>query len=272
MNDSTGAVEYRPPPMPQFRAVTGADIRAAFAAGMDDFRKTPLFGLFFGGFFALGGLFILGCLTLFDMPWMIIPVAIGFPLVGPFIAVGLYEVSRRRAAGTALNWREILMVIFQQRERQLGWMAFVVLFIFWIWIYQVRLLLALFFGFKSFSSIDGFLKIAVTTSEGLGFLVVGTMVGAFLAFVLFSATVMAMPLLLDRDIDFITAMIVSFKTVVANPVAMLGWGIVVTALIILAMLPAFVGLIIVLPILGHATWHLYARIVIKPDDQSKNVA
>lgn len=266
MSNKTGTVEYRPPPMPQFRAISSGDISAALAAGLDDFLKTPLFGLFFGGFFALGGLFIMACLTLFDMSWMIIPVAIGFPLIGPFVAVGLYEVSRRRATGTALNWREILTVIFQQRERQLGWMAFVVLFIFWIWIYQVRLLLALFFGFKSFSSIDGFLEVAVTTPEGFGFLAVGTIVGAFLAFVLFSATVVAMPLLLDRDIDFITAMIVSFKTVVANPVAMLGWGIVVTVLIILAMLPAFIGLIVVLPVLGHATWHLYARSIIKPNE------
>jgi uncharacterized membrane protein len=144
-------------------------------------------------------------------------------------------------------------------------MAFVVLFIFWIWIYQVRLLLALFLGFKSFSSIDAFVTIVTTTPEGLGFLGVGTLVGAGLAFILFSSTVIAIPLLLDSELDFVSAMITSFKTVLKSPVAMLGWGIVVTVLAVAAMLPAFLGLIVVMPVLGHATWHLYQRAVVKAD-------
>lgn len=252
---------YQPPKMPEIRSITLPDVGTALRAGAADFIRAPLFGLFFGGFYALGGLLILAALTVFDTSWMIIPVAIGFPLVGPFIAVGLYEVSRTLAAGEVLKWDKILLVVVRQRDRQLGWMAFVVLFIFWIWIYQVRLLLALFFGFKTFSSVGDFLTLITTSAEGLGFLFTGTLVGAFLAFVLFSSTVIAMPLLLERDIDFVSAMITSFKTVIKSPVPMLSWGIVVTALAILALLPAFLGLIIVLPILGHATWHLYTRAI-----------
>ncbi len=248
------------PVLPDLRTMSSQDITAALRAGWADFLAAPSFGLFFGGIFAVGGLFILASLMVFKTTWLIIPVGIGFPLIGPFIAVGLYEVSRRRATGEPLNWKEILLVVFEQRHRQLGWMAFVVLFIFWVWLYQIRLLLAIFLGFKSFSSVSAFWEIVSTTPEGMGFLAVGTLVGAILSLVLFSSTVVAMPLLLERNVDMVSAMITSFKAVFASPVVMLGWGLIVAALVIAAMLPAFLGLIIVLPVLGHATWHIYTRI------------
>lgn len=257
MSENEQTATYQPPKMPDVRAVSFQTIRECLQAGLRDFLRAPLFGLFFGGIFTLGGLFILLCLTYFQMPWMIIPIAIGFPLIGPFVAVGLYEVSRRLSAGQPLVWRDILLVMFRQRERQLSWMAFVVLFVFWMWIYQVRLLLALFLGFKSMSTIPKFIEVVTTTQEGLLFVAVGTVSGAILSFVLFSATVIAMPLLLDRELDFISAIIVSFKTVLKSPVPMIGWGIVVVVLAVIGMIPAFLGLIIVMPVLGHATWHLY---------------
>jgi len=251
----------RPPPLPVVRRVTVADLRAALAAGWSDFAAAPQFGLFFGGIYTLGGLLILALLTVFHAPWMIIPVAVGFPLIGPFVAVGLYEVSRRRAAGQPLRWRDILSVVFQQRNRQLGWTAFIVLFIFWVWIYQVRLLIALFLQSSSFASIDGFLTVVTTTQQGLTFLAVGTLVGAALAFVLYAATVITMPLLLDRDLDFVTAMIVSFQVIHRSPGPMIAWGVLVAILTLVALVPAFLGLLVVLPVLGHATWHLYVRAV-----------
>ena len=187
------------------------------AAGWSDFIHAPLFGLFFAGIYVVGGLLILALLTVFHAPWLIIPVAVGFPLIGPFVAVGLYEVSRRRAAGEPLRWKPVLSVVVQQRNRQLGWTAFVVLFIFWVWIYQVRLLLALFLRSKSLSSIDGFMSVVMTTPEGIGFLALGTCVGAALAFVLYATSVITMPLLLDRDLDFVSAMVVSFRTISRAP-------------------------------------------------------
>ena len=257
MENTEQTVTYQQPKMPEINAVSFATLKGALKAGIEDFLKAPLFGLFFGGIYAIGGWIIIASLIYLNMPWMIIPVAIGFPLIGPFIAVGLYEVSRRIAAGKPLVWSEVLFVMFHQRERQLSWMAFVVLFVFWLWIYQIRLLLALFLGFKSVSTFPKFVEVATTTQEGLLFLGVGTISGAILSFVLFSATVIAMPLLLDRELDFVSAMICSFKTVFKSPVPMLSWGVMVVALAFIGMAPAFIGLIVVLPILGHATWHLY---------------
>lgn len=237
------------------------DVRAAFSDGWKDFRTYPTFGLFFGAIYALGGMFIAVMLTRYHLPWMIIPVAIGFPLIGPFIAVGLYEISRRHRLGEPIGWAAILTEVFRQRERQLSWMAFVVLFIFWIWIYQVRLLMALFLGFRIPATLEAFADVVLTTPAGLLFLAVGTVVGAVLATILFTATVISMPLLLDHDLDFVTAMLTSMRTVIENPVPMLSFGLVIAALAILSLVPFFLGLLVVLPVAGHATWHLYRRAI-----------
>lgn len=237
------------------------DVKAAFADGWRDFRSYPTFGLFFGAIYVLGGLFIAVMLTYYHLPWMIIPVAIGFPLIGPFVAVGLYEISRRNQKGEAISWKAVLAEVFRQRERQLSWMAFVVLFIFWIWIYQVRLLMALFLGFRIPATLDAFVNVVLTTPPGLLFLTVGTIVGAVLATILFTATVISMPLLLDHDVDFVTAMLTSMRTVIDNPAPMLAFGVIVAALSILSLIPLFLGLLVVLPVAGHATWHLYRRAI-----------
>ena len=250
------------PPKLRINRLEMKDVTGALADGLRDFRRYPLFGLFFGGIYALGGLFIVVMLSRYNQPWMIIPVAIGFPLIGPFVAVGLYEISRRHERGEPIGWGSVLAEVFRQRERQLSWMAFAVLFIFWIWIYQVRLLLALFLGFKIPASLAAFATVVTTTPEGMLFLLVGTVVGGVIATVLFSLTVISMPLLLDHDIDFVTAMLTSIRTVVENPVAMLAFGLIVAATAFIALLPLFAGLFVALPILGHATWHLYRRAIV----------
>ncbi|MGV8938780.1 MAG: DUF2189 domain-containing protein [Allorhizobium sp.] len=257
----SNALETAPAPKLRIETISLSDIGAALVSGWRDFIRYPALGLFFGGIYALGGLFIVVVLAKYHLPWMIIPVAIGFPLVGPFVAVGLYEISRRREAGLPVTWRGVLAEVFRQRERQLSWMAFAVLFIFWIWIYQVRLLLALFLGFKIPASLGAFMAVVTTTPEGILFIIVGTLVGAVIATILFSVTVIAIPLLLDHDIDFITAMITSVRAVLENPVPMLAFGVIVSGAAFLAMAPAFLGLFIVLPLLGHATWHLYRRVI-----------
>lgn len=248
-------------PKLQINPLSMQDVRAAFADGWRDFRTYPAFGLFFGAIYAVGGIFIAVMLTYYHLPWMIIPVAIGFPLIGPFIAVGLYEISRRNQRGEAVGWTAILAEVFRQRERQLSWMAFVVLFIFWIWIYQIRLLMALFLGFRIPATLDAFANVVLTTPQGLLFLAIGTVVGAVLAMILFTATVISMPLLLDHDVDFVTAMLTSMRTVIENPAPMLAFGLVVAALAIAALIPLFLGLLVVLPVAGHATWHLYRRAI-----------
>ena len=219
---------------------------------------------FFGAFYAAFGILFVWVLVWLGKIWMVIPAAIGFPLVAPFAAAGLYEMSRRSQTGQRFSWSEILGVMTSQRQREMGWMAFVTLFIFWVWIYQIRLWLAILLQNSSFSDLDGFLHILFFTPQGWTFLAVGSCVGAFLSLVLFSVTVIAMPMLLDREIDFVSAMLTSIRAVRENPVVMLVWAAFVAGVVFLSLLPAFLGLIFTLPILGHSTWHLYRRAVPPP--------
>ncbi len=245
---------------PVVRPIAAADIAEAVAKGLRDFQAEPLYGLAFGTLYATGGIVILLCLTAFGMVYLAYPLAAGFALIGPFIAVGLYEVSRRREAGQPITWPDIWSTVTSRSE--IGWMAFVTLFIFVIWMYQVRLLIALLIGLNaSFSSLHEFITVVLSTNEGLIFLAVGNMVGAALSLILFSLTVVSFPLLLDREVDFITAMITSVRSVVTSPLPMIGWAAVIVILLIVSALPYFLGLVVTLPVLGHATWHLYRRIV-----------
>jgi uncharacterized membrane protein len=235
-----------------------SDVFAALREGVRDFLRAPLFGLFFGGVYAAAGIALYLLLAYYRSLWLILPLAVGFPLVGPFVAAGCYEVSRKLALGEQLRWKDVLTVTIRQSRREMGWMAFVVLFIFWIWMYQVRLMVALFLGFKGFSSLDGFL-VALTQLDGVAFLLAGTLSGAVISFVLFCSTVVAMPLLLHRDLDFISALINSWRSVFENFRAFMIFGLIVAVLTFLALLPMFLGLLVVLPVLGHATWHLYVK-------------
>ena len=242
--------------------VTSEDITEALKAGFADFLAHPLMSGFFGLFYAVFGILFVWCLVWLGAIWMIIPAAIGFPLVAPFAAAGLYEISRRRQSGATFGWTEILTVMAHQRKREMGWMAFVTLFIFWIWTYQIRLWLAIILQNASFSDFGGFLAIVFFTPAGWTFLAIGTCVGAGLAAVLFSVTVVAMPLLLDRETDFVTAMLTSIRVVTENPVVMLSWAAIISLTMLISLVPAFLGLIVTLPVLGHTTWHLYQRAVV----------
>ncbi|MBN9668878.1 DUF2189 domain-containing protein [Roseibium aggregatum] len=253
-------------PMPRVKAIDVNDVIDAFASGLSDFLKAPAYGLAIGALFAAGGLFVVLSAAALNMSYLSYPAAAGFVLIGPFAAVGLYEVSRRLQNGEELSWSAVLGTMWAQKGKELSWMAFVVLFIQIMWMYQVRLLLALFLGFKSFASFSEFLTQVITTPEGLMFLAVGHVVGAILSLILFSLTVVSFPLLLEDDRDFITAMITSVRAVAVSPIPMIGWAFVVTALLIVAMIPAFLGLIVVLPVLGHTTWHLYKKCVELPEE------
>lgn len=259
-NHGAGVATRRPDPT-RVNAIGFDTIVDALGAGLQDFRAAPRFGLFFGGVYAAGGILVLLTASALDMSYLSYPLAITFGLIGPFVAVGLYEVSRRLETGQPLDWTGVLGVIWEQRRRELAWMAFVVLFVQIMWMYQVRLLLALFLGFKSFASFGAFVEVVVTTPEGLMFLLIGNVIGAVLSVILFSLTVVSFPMLLDRDVDFITAMITSVRSVVTSPKPMIGWAVLVTATLLVSMLPFFVGLVVTLPVLGHTTWHLYRRLV-----------
>lgn len=243
------------------RKATFDDVKSAFGAGLRDFTQRPLLSLFFGLVYALFGAVLTAGLVLADQFWLVVAAGVGFPLVAPFLAAGLYDMSRRMTSQAPFTATDVFLVIFRQQRREFGWMAFVVLFVFWIWAYQVRLIFAITLSFQGFRSMDHLLQNVLTTADGLTFLFVGTAVGAVLATILFSITVIAMPLLLDKNVDFVTAMITSVKSVLASPVVMLCWGAAVGALALLAIAPFFAGVIVVFPILGHASWHLYERLI-----------
>ncbi|WP_170769394.1 DUF2189 domain-containing protein [Ruegeria lacuscaerulensis] len=252
-------------PQPQDRAnvntITADDITASLKAGFSDFLARPVMSGFFGLFYAVFGILLVWVMVWLGKIWMIIPAIVGFPLIAPFAAAGLYEMSRRLQKGQAFGWSDILTVMAHQRKREMGWMAFVTLFIFWVWVYQVRLWLAIILQNASFSDLDGFLNIVFFTPQGWTFLAVGTAIGAFLSAVLFSVTVVAMPMLLDRETNFVSAMLTSIRVVTENPVVMLSWAAIISVTMLLSLVPAFLGLIFTLPILGHTTWHLYQRAV-----------
>ena len=249
-----------PAPLPAVKSITRADIRDALKAGLADFQRAPAFGIFFGAVFSLVGIAIAWALYRGEAGLWIFPVAAGFPLIGPFAAVGLYEVSRRLDAGEELAWGPILMAGFRQGNSQLPMFAVFTVFVFLVWIVLARVIFAIVFGTAPMTNVMTSFEIFIT-GRGVAMLFIGSVVGAALAALLFSVSVVGVPLLLDQDIDVVTAMITSFRATVENRDAMLYWGVVVGVSTAVAMLPVFLGMILVFPTLGHASWHIYRKSV-----------
>jgi len=246
---------------PVVRPITAADVVEALGQGARDFQAQPLYGLGFAAIYVAGGLAVLACITVLGMSYLAYPLAAGFALIAPFVAGVFYEASRERERGRAPTLAGLRRAVTS--HNQLGWMAFVTVFIFLMWMYQVRFLMALFLGLHaSFTTLQQFIDVVLNTNEGLMFLAVGNLIGAALSALLFSLTVVSFPLLFDRDdVDFITAMITSVRAVIASPVPMLGWALTIVVVLVVSMLPFFLGLLVALPLLGHASWHLYRRVV-----------
>lgn len=261
----TELVAGRPSPLagiddPHVRVLGVDDISAALADGLRDFRAAPTFGLLVGAVYALGGNLMLAIFASFDMLYLAYPMAAGFALVAPFAATGIYETSRRLAAGESTAVSTLIGAVPPHARREIAYMALVTAFGLIVWIYAAGFLYALFFGLRPVDYTD-IVSVAVSTPRGVAFLMAGNALGAVLATVIFSVSVVSYPLLLDRDRDFVTAMITSIRVVLAAPMVLLGWGIFVATMLLIALVPMFLGLVIVLPWLGHATWHLYRRAV-----------
>lgn len=249
-------------PIPEIGRVTLMEILACLKRGIDDFRRAPLYGLMFSTFYVGVG-FVLLILGAGAFTWTL-TLSLGFPLVAPFAAVGLYEVSRRLEAGIPLKRNEILSVVVAEKDRQLPWMGAILLIIFLFWSFFAHMLFALMLGVSNLGNIAHSIEAITTTREGLTMAAVQITVGGAVAFLTFSLTVVSLPLLLEKELDFVTAMMVSLRTVRANLFPMLVWAAIVAGLMILGMLPVFLGLYVVLPVLGHATWHLYRRALYHP--------
>lgn len=248
-------------PLPVPRRIGPSDLAAALRAGLADARAAPRFGLFFAGAYVLGGVLMVA-LGAGQVVWTL-AVSLGFPLVAPFVAAGFYEVSRRLERGEPLDWPGVLGVVWRERTRQLPWAGAIIVLYFLFWTFLAHMLFALFMGLSTLTNITSSLE-ALLTRQGLAMIAVELAVGGALAFLLFALTVVSLPLLLDREVDFVTAMLLSLETVRLSPGTMALWAALIAGLTLLALLPAFLGLLLTMPVLGHATWHLYRRALADP--------
>lgn len=246
-------------------ALIGFDaIGESLRAGWRDFRRAPGFGLCFAAFYVLGGLVLAAVAAAMGQEWWLIPFVVGFPLIAPFAAVGLYEVSRRIESGLPLDWRSVAGVVFAQKDRQVPSMAMVILLMFMFWVFVAHTIFALFMGVQSLTNITSSPELLLQ-GRGLVMLAVGTVIGGGFAAVLFVMTVAGLPLILDREVDFISAIIASIGAVMANPGVMAVWALVIAATLFIGIAPLFLGLFVALPVLGHASWHMYRQLL--PDEE-----
>lgn len=230
------------------------DLRAALMAGWDDFLAEPQYGLFFGAIYTLAGI-ALGYVLIArgEVSWLI-PATAGFPLLAPFTAVGLYEVSRRRELGLSISWGNVLGAVRGRGDEQILSMGVIIFVAFGFWVIIAHLVFSIFLveagaGSESLSFL--------LTSLGITMLIVGSVIGAVIALVFFAITVFSLPMLVDKQTDFLTAIITSLSLFRDNLWVLMAWATLIAVLLGSAMMPAFLGLFIVLPVLGHATWHLY---------------
>lgn len=236
--------------------LTLSDIRSVLHAGWQDFRRAPQFGLFFSAVYVIGG-FAMLWLGAGHVTW-VLATSLGFPLLAPFAAAGLYEVSRRLEQGAPLDWSAILGVVWHERTRQLPLLGALIVVFFLFWTFLAHMIFALFMGLSTMTNVGSSYEVFLT-ANGLTMIAVELGVGAVMAFLLFGLTVTSLPMVLDREVDFITAMLTSLSVVRANLGVMLVWAGLIAVLSFAALIPMFLGLMIVLPVLGHATWHLYRR-------------
>jgi uncharacterized membrane protein len=254
------------PAQPVVRRISAADIYFALTRGIDDFAAVPSHAVFLCVIYPLLGLFLIG-LTLGNSLVLLplaFPIAAGFALVGPLAAIGLYELSRRREAGLDSSTAHALDVLHSPSLGAIIALGVLLMALFLIWLVVAEALYIAIFGYSPPASIAQFVQDVLTTPRGWKLIVIGTGIGFLFAALVLSISAISFPLLLDRDVGAAVAVHTSLRVMAANPVPMALWGLIVAGLLVIGSIPFFVGLTVVMPVLGHATWHLYRRAV-EPD-------
>jgi uncharacterized membrane protein len=229
------------------------------SAGWQDLWKAPAYSLSYGLAFTVIGLAITAGLYMSGLSSFVPAAAACFMLSGPLVATGLYEISRRHETGEALNWADIVRAPVRSKV-QLGFLSFVLMFIVLVWIRAATLIYAL-FTYGVYLPIDQFAAFAVGTGQGLALITFGSLVGGVLAMITFSVAVLSIPILMRHDADAVTALVASVGTVVRWPGPMLLWAWLIAVMCLFGLATLFVGLVVVFPLLGHATWHAYRDLV-----------
>jgi uncharacterized membrane protein len=253
---------YAAPILPSVRKISIGDLKDALAKGWDDFMQKPSHVLMLAIIYPLIGLFLFRLTFGYHLLPLLFPLAAGFALLGPFAALGFYELSRRREQGLDPSWWEVLRSVCHHSRGAILALGALLMVIFFGWIMTAEYIFESIFGPQLPSSLGGFIDEVFETQGGVKLILIGNFVGFLFALVCFTISVVAFPLLLDRDVSAPAAIITSVRAVLVNPVTMLAWAIFVVAALIVGSLPVLLGLVVVLPVLGHATWHLYRKVVV----------
>jgi uncharacterized membrane protein len=249
------------PALPVVRKITVADLKDALRKGLDDFWAMPTHVIFLSIIYPLIGILLARLTFSYSVLPMLFPLAAGFALVGPFAALGLYELSRRRERSGDASWEGALGVLQSRSLGAILVLGGLLMFIFLLWLATAQSLYIATFGYRPASTIPDFIEQLFSTRAGWTLIIVGNGVGFLFAVLVLAISVVSFPLLLDRDVSAVVALITSVRAVFTNPVTMALWGLLVAALLVLGSLPLFLGLAVVLPVLGHSTWHLYRHVV-----------
>ncbi|MCQ4629567.1 putative membrane protein [Shinella sp. BE166] len=247
---------------PAIRRIGLSDVWDALARGFDDFRAKPSHYVFLSLIYPISGVVLVTWSSGANLLPLIFPLIAGFALLGPFFAIGLYEISRRRERGMDTSWRHALEVRHSPALPSILAVGAMLMALFVAWLVFAQILYTNLFGPEPPQSLALFLASIFSSENGLLLMLAGNAIGFCFALVVLATTVIAFPMLLDRDVGAVSAMETSLRATLVNPVPIACWGLIVAALLIIGTVPLFVGLAVVMPILGHATWHLYRKIVV----------
>jgi uncharacterized membrane protein len=243
------------------RRIGFADLKDALAKGVDDFYAMPTHAMFLCIIYPIIGLVAARLAFGYSTLPLIYPLATGFALVGPFAALGLYELSRRRETGLDASASHAFDVLQSSSIGAIAALGMLLFIVFGIWLAIANAIYVANFGYAPAASFGQFATDVLTTRAGWNLIVVGNGVGLLFAALALTISVVSFPLLLDRDVGAAVALLTSIRAVLANPLTMAMWGLIVAALLFVGSLPFFLGLTVVVPILGHSTWHLYRKLV-----------